>query len=454
MRFGKKAAVHTPRRMRAMLALGAQLDALGTPPPATNNRAAPRRMLGAQWYQLYGNDEYGDCVLVDTANFVTLTSANAGGLLIVPQLDQVLGAYSSITGFQAGPPVVNDEGTDENTAIAYMKTTGIAGQRIDDSAPIDVANLDHMRWAIALFMGLRSGILVSPAYIQAFESRLPWTADMPPGDEGHDVRLLDYDESGVYAGTWGRDDQLIPWDKVTQPGFIDELHAELWYDVIRAAGTAPDGLSLDQLEADLRYIGPEEATYTQNVTTRTDYGAIEAAKLGVTRNPEWHVVEAEVKRQVTLCAGCGATEPGVGLQVHHWWVFHEAALSGRPDVEMTRSNLFVLCETEHVRPAYNCHLVKGHGLDFRTSILTLPDVVKTFYGMDEAACRADPRYQAIVADEPRAYPEWTRDERIAYRRALDVQFPIDGAECRAVVARFPGTAPVPFDDWVATLPAG
>lgn len=448
LKFGKKAAVHTPRRMRAMLALGAQLDALGAPPAATNNRAIVRAKLGTDWYQMYGNDRYGDCVWVDSGNAVPLLLANAGAPIVVPTLEQVLGDYSAVTGFQAGPPTINDDGTDENTAIAYLRSNGIAGHKLDDSAPIDPTNTDHIKWAIALFMRLRSGIVVSNEYIQAFEDRQPWTVSLAPGNEGHDVAWLDYDPNGVYAGTWARDDQLIPWDKVAQSGFVDELHAELWYDLIRAAGTAPDGLSLDQLDADLRYIGPEEATYTQNVTTIADHDAIEAARYGIARSPHWATVEREHKAAYPACAAGG----GGPIQVHHKGAsFHVAKLLGRGDLELTEGNLISLTEGPDEDNDGLYHLYLGHGDDFQKDCNPHVDEdVMRFQGVPCSQIKLDPVWQSHAAACPPAWIHWTREMKVLRRQQLDAEFPIDGPGCQAVVARFPDAAPTPYAEWLAS----
>jgi hypothetical protein len=440
MKFGKKAAIPTPRRMRAMLALGTHLAALGSPPAATNNRAAVRAKLGPQWYQMYGNDRYGDCVWVDSGNAVPLLLANAGRPIIVPTESDVLKGYSDVTYFSEGPPVINDDGTDENAAIAYLRSTGIVGQKIDDSAPIDPTQIDNIKWAIALFMRLRSGICVGADYIQAFESRQPWTTAMPPGRDGHDVAFLDYDPNGVYAGTWARDDQFIPWDKVLQPGFVDELHAELWFDLIRAAGTAPDGLSLDVLDADLKYIGPEEDRYLTNISTKPDYGAIEAARHGVVRSSHWETVEKDFKVKHPNCIA-GGRGP---IQVHHINPFHYVVSLGRPDLELDHRNLVGLTEGPDEAVDGEYHLLLGHHDNFKLGILSVrEDSSNRFHGMSCADIRNDPFWQSI---EPlKALDEMTSVEKRAFRTRLDTELPPDHS-ADGPIARWPECKPTPLPE--------
>ena len=441
LKLGRKPAVYTPRRMRAMLALGAHLSSLGPPPAATYNRAAARSRLGANWYQMYGNDLYGDCVWVDSGNFIPLVTANAGRDIIVPTLANVLGAYSDATGFQPGPPPVNDEGTDENTAIAYLKATGMTGQKINDSAPVDPANIDNVKWAIALFMGVRSGILVSQPYMDAFERGEPWGVNLPPGNEGHDTRWLDYDPNGVYMGTWARDDQFVPWEKALQPSFVDELHVELWYDMVRSTGLAPNDMSLDQLDADLRAIGPEEAHYTQNVTTEIDYGAVAAAATGHARSDHWPTVRREFLALNPVCVISGTTEQ---LEVHHVESFERAHECGRPDLELDTRFLRTVTRT----PGNDLHLIL-HLLDFQSYDDQYAADIPLWRGRTEEEIRADPTFVEKVKNRPGPAHLATRDDRIGWRRHFDEAYPLDTSPT-GPAARFGLVVPT-ADEWLASL---
>lgn len=186
-------------------------------------------------------------------------------------------------------------------------------------------------------------------------------------------------------------------------------------------------------------------------STHVDHGAEEAARHGVARDPHWHEVEEEHKKLEPTCAA-GGRGP---IQVHHKKVsFHIAKLLGRGDLELTQGNLISLTESmdEAVDGLY--HLYLGHGDNFQHDCNPrVDDDVVAYRGWTCPQIKASPTWQAHAAACPQPWDKWTRDEKIARRQQLDVEFPIDGAECRAVVARFPEAAPVPYDEWLAGLPA-
>ena len=60
---------------------------------------------------------------------------------------------------------------------------------------------------------------------------------------------------------------------------------------------------------------------------------------GTPRSPHWHAVQHQTVKEHPYCAACGSTED---LNVHHKLPFHV-----RPDLEVTPSNLIVLCRVHH-----------------------------------------------------------------------------------------------------------
>lgn len=69
------------------------------------------------------------------------------------------------------------------------------------------------------------------------------------------------------------------------------------------------------------------------------------------RSPEWKALRDSVVAERKECAACGGT---VELQAHHILPFHL-----RPDLELVRSNLLVLCMGPD-----ECHELIGHGGGF------------------------------------------------------------------------------------------
>lgn len=414
---GKLPAVHTERRRAARLALGSALDSLGTPWPATNWRAAVTSQHGYDW-GMFANDRYGCCVWADTAHQTMLRTANAGKI-VVPSDQDVLNYYGAVTGFRAGPPIVNDGGTDINSALAYLKKYGFAGSKMDNHAPVDHTNIDHMKWAIALFGGVRLGIVIGAGYEQAFEDRKPWL-NLMGGNDGHDILLADYDANYAYAVTWGRPDQAIAWSLIANSGFCDEAHTELWFDWIRQQDAkAPCGLDIHGLEYDLNVVGPEAAT---NVPWyAADHGAIVGAEHGMPRSNHWSTVEHEFKKLYPDCA-MGGKGP---IQVHHCWPFHYLLdpMIGRPDLELDDRNLIGLTEGPNEADDGEYHLLIGHRGNFREGNVNVRSDAHRFYRQSCASLKANPDYQAIVPIKP--LTAMSDDEKRAFKAQIDADLPFD-----------------------------
>jgi hypothetical protein len=446
VKTGRRAAIHTRRTMRSALIMAKALDALGAGPQTTNDyRVAVNKATGGDWGMM-GNDTAGDCVWADSGHHLMLRTANAAGQIVIPTAQEVLACYSAVTGYMPGN-TATDVGTNEVDAMAYLKSVGLLGHKSDDYGTIDPLNQDHVRWCVQLFGECRLGILVTPGMIQQFEDKQPWTRllnDATP--DGHDVPIVYCDPNWAYVITWAGE-QRVAWSLLANPNFVDEAHAELYFDWIREQGTAPSNLDLNQLDADLRYIS--DVSSVTSVSTQVDHGALEAVKYGIARSPHWAAVEREFKEMHPNCAA-GGRGP---IQVHHKSVsFHVAKLLGRDDLELTLSNLISLTEGPDEDNDGLYHLLLGHGDNFQHDCNPHVDEdVVTFHGIHCAQIRTDPTWQAHAAACPPPWNRWTRDMKITRRQALDIEFPIDGAECQAVVTRFPDVAPVPYDVWLSTL---
>lgn len=72
------------------------------------------------------------------------------------------------------------------------------------------------------------------------------------------------------------------------------------------------------------------------------------------RSGEWPRVRAEFLRTHPVCAVCGATKD---LEVHHVIPFHK-----RPDLELAKENLIVVC-----RGKRNDHFYQAHSADWRAA---------------------------------------------------------------------------------------
>jgi hypothetical protein len=252
MKFGRRPPVHNRHTMRAALAMARALDPLGVAPTVSNDYVtAVDAATGGDWGMM-GNDSVGDCTYADCGHQVMLHTANAG-TIIVPTAAQVLALYSAITGYVPGDEAT-DQGADEHSVCQYMMETGLCGQVSAGSGQVDPTNLDHLRWTVQLFGACRLGITVGQDSIQQFSSHQPWeSVTTDPNAGGHDVPIVKYDEEYAYVVTWGGL-QAVSWGLIQNPQFLEEAHAEVYPDWVRASGTAPSGFALNALLSDLAAI--------------------------------------------------------------------------------------------------------------------------------------------------------------------------------------------------------
>jgi hypothetical protein len=91
--------------------------------------------------------------------------------------------------------------------------------------------------------------MVDNEMVQQFSDGEPWTAPAA-NPEGHDVPVVKYDRQYAYVVTWAGL-QPVAWSLMANPHFLDEAHAEVYPDWIRATGAAPSGFNVAQLLLDL-----------------------------------------------------------------------------------------------------------------------------------------------------------------------------------------------------------
>lgn len=83
---------------------------------------------------------------------------------------------------------------------------------------------------------------------------------------------------------------------------------------------------------------------------------IPAVLFGSPRSGKWPAVRRLHLLANPSCAACGAT---TDLEVHHLTPVHEAIRLGRPELELSRTNLLTLCGGTR-----NCHWSVGHAFDW------------------------------------------------------------------------------------------
>lgn len=84
------------------------------------------------------------------------------------------------------------------------------------------------------------------------------------------------------------------------------------------------------------------------------------------RSHEWRNIRDQHLESNNSCAACGSKNK---LQVHHIQPFHI-----KPELELTLSNLITLCMSDQ-----DCHLMIGHGDDFKCYNPEVVDDAKKFF---------------------------------------------------------------------------
>jgi 5-methylcytosine-specific restriction protein A len=87
------------------------------------------------------------------------------------------------------------------------------------------------------------------------------------------------------------------------------------------------------------------------------------------RSSLWPRIRAEVLATDEVCAACGCKK---NLNVHHIKPFHLY-----PELELKRTNLIVLCESD----GCNCHFALGHLLNWKSYNLSVVDDAEVFRTM-------------------------------------------------------------------------
>ena len=195
------------------------------------------------------NDLYGCCAFASMAHCEMLWTSQASSL-VVPTVDDVLNAYSVVTGFDRTKPET-DQGACLVDVLNFWRQTGIAGRKILAYMQVDHTNLDHVRAAIALFGCVYAGIQVPDDAEDAFEAGQPWVDTSQPASDGHAIPLVAFDPSMLTCVTWGRGQRMT---NAWAHRYLDETYCVLTQDWLDAHGVAPSGFNLAQLQQDLKLV--------------------------------------------------------------------------------------------------------------------------------------------------------------------------------------------------------
>ncbi|HUC28724.1 MAG TPA: hypothetical protein VMR80_04030 [Candidatus Acidoferrum sp.] len=246
LKLGKQAARHDPR---TLLLASYVTPALPTPPASFDLTAKVK-----SWGMMV-NDQIGDCTCATAGHLLMEWTANAGKKMFTPTDKQIIAAYSAITGYNPATGA-NDNGAVEIDVLNYWRQSGIAGHKIGAYVALEPANHIHVMDSVYVFEGCYIGLQLPISAQAQVQNHQPWsvppggpTGDGKPGSwGGHAIPVVAYDARGVTAVTWGAL-QAMTW--TFWEAYCEEAYAILSNDYLDGKKQAPQGFSLQQLQADL-----------------------------------------------------------------------------------------------------------------------------------------------------------------------------------------------------------
>ncbi len=200
-------------------------------------------------WHVMGNDNLSDCCIAASGHMIMgWTDANKD--LFTPSTDQIIAAYSAITGYDPATGM-NDNGANMLDVLNYWRQTGIAGHKIGAYAAINPLNHDHVKQAIYMFGGVYAGMAL-PLISQKQDQ---WVV-VPPTNSGpslagswggHGIPGNGYNPKTVRVITWGLKKDM-DWDYLDC--YCDELYVIISPDFLKN-GVTIEGFNLAQLQADI-----------------------------------------------------------------------------------------------------------------------------------------------------------------------------------------------------------
>lgn len=200
---------------------------------------------------MYVNDQLGDCVPAGMGHSIGAWTKYGQGVETLFSDNQIIGLYSAVGGYVPGDPNT-DQGTDPATALAYMRSHGLAGHKIDAYAQIRNLTWAGLTTALKLYGSVGLAVNLPQSAEDQFNYGLPWTVDRSsPILGGHWITLQGF-MPGMNSGrvaTWGEPGHHV------QMAWWNHYGVEAWAmysrDFMAPTGTAPNGLNEAALLADM-----------------------------------------------------------------------------------------------------------------------------------------------------------------------------------------------------------
>lgn len=231
-----------------------QLAAVASLPPAPPTFQVAHTLNA---FPVFANDAYGDCTCAAQGHRVVITERSSGQHEIALTDDDVLAAYSAVTGFKRDDPST-DNGAYCLDVLNYMRRTGMGRERdgsrhtIAAFAQVKLRDHDQVRRALHSFGGLYVGAGLPLSAQDEVGGTWARITDEPGSWGGHAMYVRGYARSGPIFVTWGKPQAATWkwWDR-----YVDEAYAIVSEDYLRASGRTPQGLDVAALKSYLAALG-------------------------------------------------------------------------------------------------------------------------------------------------------------------------------------------------------
>lgn len=255
VKLGKKPAKRDPRTLKL-----ARYFTMGLPtaPDAADNTS------GITAWGMMLNDSLGDCTIAACGHAIQVWTGCAGSEVTLPD-SAILEGYESWCGYDPGDSNT-DRGGVEVDVLNNWRKSSFSGHVLSMYADPEPTNLEHIKQAIYLFGGVYIGVAL-PVSVQ---NHSIW--DVHPGENNGDNTAGSWGGHAVYVPkyrtengrtiftciTWGASLDITQdfWTFQDADGnsYIDEVHALVSPDFLKASGETPEGLDLAAMEADVEAV--------------------------------------------------------------------------------------------------------------------------------------------------------------------------------------------------------
>jgi hypothetical protein len=168
--------------------------------------------------------------------------------------------YSALQTFYGVVPPLPGNGVDNKSMLMWLyNATGGVFPKGDDItewgfAEIDVTDIDGLKDDMVAFRGVLCGVSLTPNAESEFEQHVPWTVtpqEQPDPQMGHDILLVEYDETSYTFVTWGAlQKATVAWEQA-ESGDGD---FDAWV-IITAEDAERNGVDLAALKAEIEALG-------------------------------------------------------------------------------------------------------------------------------------------------------------------------------------------------------